>query len=426
MTEKLVALIDVNSFYASCERAFDPALAARPVVVLSNNDGCAVAMSPEAKDLGVSVGMPWFKLAPTATQRGIIARSSNYELYGDMSHRFLQVIGEHSPQVEKYSIDEAFAAFDGPPSAAEPWSRKLRQEITDRLDLPVGIGVGPTKTLAKLANLAAKKVDGMHGVCVWDALPEDYREQVLSRLPVQQIWGVGPRTAKKLAAMGVETASQLRAADPLMVRKRLGVPVMRSLLELRGQPCVELTDARDFLDSLVFSRSFSSPVTTAETMEQVLVSYAQRACTRLNTRQSEAKTLTAWAMTSWHSNNSVFESPSATLSLPAPTNDPVILSRAAKSLLPKIKEGTRYTKAGITLTDLSPAGSQPTLDVLVDPQQESGLGPLLQRVREKAGTDSIGLGLGGLRIPAEWEMRREMMSPRYTTRWEEMLIVHAT
>lgn len=424
MTQKLVALIDVNSFYASCERAFDPALATRPVVVLSNNDGCAVAMSPEAKQLGVVVGSPWFKLAPTAAQRGIIARSSNYELYGDMSHRFLEIIGEHSAQVEKYSIDEAFAVFSGNPAQAQAWARRLRQAIADRLGLPVGIGVGQTKTLAKLANLAAKKVDGMDGVCVWDALPEDYREQVMSQLPVQQIWGVGARTAKKLAAMCVETAGQLRAADPLMVRKRLGVPVMRTLLELRGQPCVELADSREFHDSLVFSRSFSAPVTAPETMDQVLTSYAQRACTRLNTRQSEAKTLTAWAMTSWYGASS-FESPSVTLSLPAPTNDPVILSRATKALLPHIKEGTRYTKAGITLTDLSPAGTQPALDVMIDPQQKSGLGPLLQKVREKTGTESIGLGRGGLRTPAQWEMRREMMSPRYTTRWDEMLIVHA-
>lgn len=424
MTHKLFALIDVNSFYASCERAFDPTLASRPVVVLSNNDGCAVAMSPEAKQLGIQVGAPWFQLAPTADQQGLIARSSNYELYGDMSHRLLQIIGEHSPQVEKYSIDEAFAVFDVPPTEAEAWARQLRREVANRLGLPVGIGVGQTKTLAKLANLAAKKADWMHGVCVWDALPEDYRERVLARLPVQQIWGVGPRTAKKLAAMCVETVEQFLAADPLMIRRRLGVPVMRTLLELHGQPCVELEDSREFHDSLVFSRSFSTPVTTVETMEQVLVSYAQRACTRLNTRQTEAKTLTAWAMTSWHS-SSVFESPSATLSLPVPTNDPVLLSRAAKALLPKIKEGTRYTKAGITLTDLFPAGAQPTLDVLVDPQQHSGLGPLLQQVRDKAGSESIGLGLGGLRTAAQWEMRREMMSPRYTTRWEEMLTVHA-
>lgn len=424
MTQKLVALIDVNSFYASCERAFDPALASRPVVVLSNNDGCAVAMSPEAKELGISVGAPWFKLAPGAAQLGIIARSSNYELYGDMSHRFLQVIGEHSAQVEKYSIDEAFAVFDGRPAEARIWGHQLRRAIGKRLGLPVGIGVGRTRTLAKLANLAAKRVEQLSGVCVWDALPQDYREQVLSRLPVQQIWGIGPRTAKKLTAMSVETAGQLRAADPQMIRARLGVAVMRTLLELRGQPCVELPDAREFHDSLVFSRSFSAPVTERETMEQVLTSYAQRACTRLNTRQSEAKTLTAWAMTSWHS-TSRFDSPSVTLSLPVPTNDPVLLSRAAKALLPRITEGTRYIRAGITLTDLSPAGAQPTLDMLADPQQDSGLGPLLQRVREKAGTESIGIGRGGLRTAAAWEMRREMMSPRYTTRWEEMLVVHA-
>ncbi|GFZ95377.1 DinB/UmuC family translesion DNA polymerase [Nesterenkonia alkaliphila] len=357
-------------------------------------------------------------------ETGLVARSSNYELYGDMSHRFLQVIGEHSAEVEKYSIDEAFALVSGTTQHAAQWAHGLRQAIAERLGLPVGIGAGRTKTLAKLANLAAKKLSGMKGVCIWEALEGSYREQLLTQLPVQQIWGIGPRTSKKLAALGITTAEQLREADPPMIRRQFGLPVMRTVLELRGQACIELEDSRDFHDSLVFSRSFSSPVTTPEVMEQVLTSYAQRACTRLNTRDSQARTLTAWAMTSWYGSKEL-ESPSVTLTLPSPTNDPVTLSQAAKALLPKITEGTRYTKAGITLTDLSPAGAQPMLDILTEPQQERSLGPLLQQVRQRAGTDSIGLGRGGLRAPAEWEMRREMMSPRYTTRWEEMLTVHA-
>ena len=425
MTQHLVALVDVNSFYASCERIFDPALTGKPVVVLSNNDGCAVAMSSEAKQLGITVGEPWFKLAPTAGRTGVVARSSNYELYGDMSHRFLQIIGEHSAEVEKYSIDEAFALVSGTVPQAAHWAQGLRQAIADRLGLPVGIGVGSTKTLAKLANLAAKKVPGMNGVCVWEALDASYGDHVLSQLPVQQIWGIGSRTSKKLAALGITTAGQLREAEPQMIRRRFSLPVMRTVLELRGQPCIELEESRDFHDSLVFSRSFSSPVSTPEVMEQVLTSYAQRACTRLNTRASEARTLTAWAMTSWYGSRES-ESPSVTLSLPAPTNDPMVLSRAAKALLPKITEGTRYTKAGITLTDLTPAGAQPMLDILTEPQQQRSLGPLLQQVRQRAGTDSIGLGRGGLRAPAEWEMRREMMSPRYTTRWDEMVTVYAS
>ncbi|RJN32175.1 Y-family DNA polymerase [Nesterenkonia natronophila] len=424
MSGNLLALVDVNSFYVSCERAFDPPLAGRPVVVLSNNDGCAVAMSSEAKRLGIDVGTPWFKLAPTARERGIIARSSNYELYGDMSHRFLQIIGEHSHEVEKYSIDEAFAAFGGPLQRAGVWARELRRNIADRLSLPVGIGLGRTKTLAKLANLAAKRVPEMRGVCVWDDLDRGYLEWVMNRLPVQQVWGVGPRTSKKLAAVGVDTAAALRDADAQEMRRRFGVTIMRTVLELRGQPCIQLEEEREFRDSLVFSRSFSTPVSTRETMAQVLASYAQRACTRLNSRDTVAQTLTSWAMTS-RFNAVKQESPSATLSLPAPSNDPVLLTRAAQALLPRIVEGTRYTKAGITLTGLSPSGAQPAFDLFAETQQDRGLGPLLQRVRERSGTDSIGIGRGGLRSAAEWEMRREMMSPRYTTRWDEMLEVHA-
>lgn len=424
MRKHLLALVDVNSFYVSCERAFDPTLEGRPVLVLSNNDGCAVAMSAEAKELGITVGAPWFKLAPNAQRHGLVARSSNYELYGDMSHRFLQVIGEHSHEVEKYSIDEAFAGYGGPLQGAGPWAERIRRDIAERLSLPVGIGVGATKTLAKLANLAAKRVPGMRGVCVWDGLDAEYRDWVMSRLPVQQIWGVGPRSAKKLAAHGVTTAAALRDADAQFVRRLLGVTMMRTVLELRGQPCIQLEEEREFRDSLVFSRSFSTPVSTREIMAQVMASYAQRACTRLNSRSTEAKTLTAWAMTSQF-NSAAEDSPSATLSLPAPTNDPVLLTRAAQALLPRMTEGTRYTKAGITLTDLSPRGAQPAFDLFAEPQQDKGIGPLLQQVREKSGTDAIGMGRGGMRTAAEWEMRREMMSPRYTTRWEEMLEVHA-
>ncbi|WP_345478446.1 Y-family DNA polymerase [Nesterenkonia rhizosphaerae] len=426
---KFVALIDVNSFYVSCERVFDPSLRDRPVVVLSNNDGCAVAMSREAKQLGISVGAPWFKLAPTAAQRGLVARSSNYELYGDMSHRFLQVIAEHSGQVEKYSIDEAFALFEGQPQAARSFAATVKADIARRLDLPVGVGLGATKTLAKLANLAAKSIGWMQGICVWEALPSDYRVSLLESLPVQQLWGVGRRSAAKLEALGITTAADLKAADPQLIRRRHGLPLMRTVMELNSHACIELEEEREFRDSLVFSRSFSAPVTTREVMDQVLSSYAQRACSRLNKRSTEARTVTAWAMTSWHSTGpeaeSAFHSPSATASLPSPTSDPVTLMRAAKRLLPLIEEGRRYTKAGITLTGLSPAGQQAAFDLFTPDQDSRALGPLMEQVRARAGAEAIGLGRGGLRTAADWEMRREMMSPRYTTRWDEVLEVRA-
>lgn len=422
--ERFVALIDVNSFYVSCERVFDPSLKRRPVVVLSNNDGCAIAISPEAKRLGISIGAPWFQLEPAAARMGLVARSSNYELYGDMSHRFLQVVSAHSSEVEKYSIDEAFATLRSTPEGAVTLGHTLREDVSRRLDLPVGVGVGKTKTLAKLANLAAKKMPGMQGVCVWEALPADYRESLMVRLPLDRIWGVGSRTIKRLHALGIECVAHLRDADTRDIRRRFSITLMRTVLELRGEPCIEMEEEREFKDSLVFSRSFSAPVTSREVMDQVLSSYAQRACTRLNSRRTEARILTAWAMTSHYSERS-HHAPSVTLTLPAPTDDPVTMMRAAKALLPQITEGIRYTKAGITLTDLAPAGRQQTFDLFSEHQGDNSLGPLLRQVRAKAGSESIGLGRTGLRTPQNWEMRREMMSPRYTTRWDELLVVLA-
>lgn len=422
--KRLVALVDVNSFYVSCERVFDPSLKARPVVVLSNNDGCAVAISPEARRLGITTGAPWFQLAPAAERMGLIARSSNYELYGDMSHRLLQVVSEHSSEVEKYSIDEAFAVLRSTPSEAAARGRALRQDVARRLDLPVGVGVGRTKTLAKLANLAAKKMPAMQGVCVWEDLDPDYRESLLARLPLDRVWGVGGRTVKRLHALGIEYVAQLRDADPQEIRRRFSITLMRTVLELRGEPCIELEEEREFKDSLVFSRSFSTPVTEEKVMGEVLSSYAQRACMRLSSRSTEARILTAWAMTSRYGEGAG-HAPSVTLTLPAPTDDPLTMMRAAKSLLPHIREGTRYTRAGVTLTGLAPAGRQRSFDLFAEDSERPSLGPLLQRVRSRAGSESIGLGRTGFRASQEWEMRREMMSPRYTTRWDELLVVRA-
>lgn len=374
-----IGLIDVNSFYVSAERAFDPTLRDRPVVVLSNNDGCCVALSKEAKALGIPMGEPWFKLAASAERLNLVARSSNYELYGQMSDRFISVLQDCAPEVQQYSIDEALVKIRGTLPELLSWARMVKDRLWKHLGLPVCVGIGRTKVLAKLSNRAAKKLDHLGGVCVWESVPEQHREQLLSNLPVDEVWGIAGRMAKRFNAMGIETIQQLRDADP---------------------------------------------VTTRATMEQVLGIYAQRASARLQKHHRQAKVVTVWAMTS-HFNTDGAHGPSVTIKLPSATADPVILTRAVKAILPKIHKGVRYARAGVVVTDPRKTGLEPTFEVFADAHEDRRIGPLIESIRAKLDQPAIGLGAAGLKTGPAWEMRREMRSPRYTTHWDELPVVHA-
>ncbi|GAA1495398.1 Y-family DNA polymerase [Paeniglutamicibacter kerguelensis] len=418
--------MDVNSFYVSCERAFDPTLIGRPVIVLSNNDGCAVARSDEAKALGVEMGAPWFKLETDATFRGagLVAKSSNYELYGDLSSRVMQLLGRHSAWVEVYSIDEAFLGVRGTLPELQQLARRMKQDVMDHLGLPVCVGIAKTKTLAKLANKAAKKNAHLEGVCVWEAVTLADREQLLGRLPVVEIWGIGPRLTKRLNGLGIWTMKDLRDSDAVMLRKRFSIVMMRTILELRGIPCIPMEEEHEIKDQLIFSRSFSTPITDTHGMEQVLGIYAQQASARLHKHQRQAKVLSAWAMTSYY-NTKDNHQPAVTVALPGPTADPLLLTRAAKELLPQIINGIKYARAGIVVTDIRPTGTQETFEPFVNPHEAKEIGPLIQKIKQRHGASAVGLGLAGMKAGPEWTMRREMMSPRYTTHWDELLVVKA-
>ena len=423
-SEEYIALVDVNSAFVSMERVFDPSLRDRPAVVLSNNDGCVVARSDEAKALGIPMGYPWFKLEATADQHGLVAKSSNYELYGDMSSRVMAVLSRFSAWIEVYSIDEAFLGLKGTLDDLQVIGKQIKTEVLKLTGLPVCVGIAKTKTLAKISNQAGKKIDALGGVCVWDRVPETTREQVLRRLPVIEVWGIGPRVTKRLNAMGIFTAADFRNADPVYIREKFSIVQMRTLLELRGTPCIPLEEEREIQDQLIYSRSFAQPVTTRDDMEQVLSIYAQMASTRLHRHQREAKVLTAWAMTSYF-NDDQSHQPAATVALPGYSADPVVLTKAAKSLLPKLRPGTRYARAGIVVTELRPVGAQLMFDQFVTPHEAKQVGPLLEQIKHEHGPAAIGLGRAGLREGPAWQMRRNMMSPRYTTHWDELLTVKA-
>jgi DNA polymerase V len=420
-----IAHVDVNCFYASAERAFDPSLEGRPVVVLSNNDGCAVTRSSEAKALGIPMGEPWFKLAPRAKEWGLVAKSSNYELYGDISDRVMQLLGRYSAWVEVYSIDEAFLGVNGAPEKMRALGRDIKAAVRRNVGVPVCVGIGRTKGLSKLANKLAKHNQDFGGVCHWESIPEEVRDGLMSRLSVVELWGVAGQLTKRLYALGIKSILDLKNANPVMIRDKFSVVLMRTVLELQGIPCIPMEEERIGRDQLIFSRSFSTPVTTAADMRQVMSVYAQQASARLSKHGLQAKVLTAFAGTS-HYNPNDSSHPSICITLPRPTADPVLLTKAANALPPRIVEGVKYVRAGIMVTDLRPSGNQHPLELFENPHEERGIATLIDDVSKKFGRGSVGLGRAGVQGGPDWSMKRDMLSPRYTTHWDELPIAKAS
>ncbi|MCQ9163958.1 Y-family DNA polymerase [Arthrobacter sp. STN4] len=425
-----IAHVDVNSFYASAERAFDPSLEGKPLIVLSNNDGCAVTRSTEAKALGIQMGDPWFKIKHLASdaippERRLVARSSNYELYGDVSDRVMVLLGRYSAWVEVYSIDEAFLGVNGTAAEMLALGRGIKDAVRRHVGVPVCVGIAGTKGLAKLANKWAKHNAPFGGVCHWESIPEAEREALMSRLSVVELWGVAGRLTKRLNAMGIRSVLDLKNANPVLIRDRFSVVLMRTVLELQGIRCIPMEEERIGREQLIFSRSFSTPITSHAAMRQVMGLYAQQASARLAKHQLQAKVLTAFAATS-HYNPADTSFPSVCVPLPMPTADPVLLARAAHALPPRTVEGVKYVRAGIMVTDLRPTGNQATLKLFENRHEERGIGQLLEEVSKKHGRGSIGLGAGGIRGGPDWTMKREMLSPRYTTHWEELPVARAS
>lgn len=429
-----MALVDVNNFYVSSERAFDPSLEGKPLVVLSNNDGCVITRSAEAKALGIPMGAPWFQIAEQAKAWGLQARSSNYELYGDMSARVMEVLGRHTTDLEIYSIDEAFLTLGGTHLEQRTTGRTIKQTVQRNTGLPVCVGIAPTKTLAKLANRWAKGNTRLDGVCHWELIPAGQREALLRRLKVTDIWGVGARSAARLNALGIDSAWDLTQADPVVIRKKFSVVLMRTVLELQGTPCITSNESTGN-EQVMFSRSFAHPVSTPEAMRQALSVYAQGAASRLARKDLQGRVLTAFAGTSPFSTGTR-SSPSICIPLPVHTADPLELTRAAHRLLPLIEEGVSYIRAGVIITDLQPVGTQDSLLNLElgsgdDADPEGGragakdTGPLLHEISQRFGRSSIGLGHAGLRAGSEWTMKRDMLSPHYTTKWADLPVVKA-
>lgn len=417
---KVFALVDCNNFYASCERVFDPRLKNRPIVVLSNNDGCIVARSNEAKALGIPMGVPFFESKAVIKKHNVAVFSSNYQLYGDMSQRVMDSLRLFAPDMEVYSIDEAFLRLDHlQPRNLTDYCATLRAKVMQWTGIPVSIGLGPSKVLAKVANRVAKKQTD-NGV--FDIRGQQAQDEILKTLDVENLWGIAGRWADRLGRIGIETASQLRDASPTIIRKHLSVVGERILRELKGQSCIDLEDIQP-RKNIMSSKSFGTLLTEKAPLEEALANYAARACEKLRQQNSRAQAVYVFVQTNgFHKTDKQYNN-ALTYTLTIPTSDTRLIIEAAKFCLSRIyKQGYRYKKTGIMLLDLIPATlEQKHLFVDFDHRPGDHLMALVDRINKDHGPDTLFFGAQG--VAREWKMRCGSRSPRYTTQWDELLRV---
>ncbi|EFR7203250.1 Y-family DNA polymerase [Salmonella enterica] len=418
----MFALADVNSFYASCEKVFRPDLRNKPVVVLSNNDGCVIARSKEAKRLGIKMGVPWFQLKMTQFPEPVITFSSNYELYASMSNRVMSHLEELAPRVEQYSIDEMFLDVSGIDSCIdfEDFGRQLREHVRNGTGLTIGVGMGPTKTLAKSAQWASKEWPQFGGVLALTTGNPRRTEKLLSLQPVEEIWGVGRRISRKLSTMGITTALQLARANPAFIRKNFNVVLERTVRELNGVSCISLEEAPSPKQQIICSRSFGERVTTYEALRQAICQHAERAAEKLRGERQFCRHIAVFVKTSPFAVNEAYYGNVASEKLLLPTRDTRdIISAAVKALDSIWLDGHRYAKAGVMLNDFTPSGvSQLNL---FDEEQPRAQSDELMKVLDRINHSGKGkIWFAGRGIAPEWQMKRDMLSPAYTTRWSDI------
>ncbi|KAB8066285.1 Y-family DNA polymerase [Janthinobacterium violaceinigrum] len=428
-TKQIFALVDVNNMYVSCERAFNPRLRDRPVVVLSNNDGCAVARSNEVKALGVPMGAPWFQMRDLARQHGIVGLSSNYTLYADMSNRIMAILRTYSPNVEVYSIDESFLSLNGLGGLwASPTAmgQDIRAKVAQWTSLPVCVGVGQSKTLAKLANHVAKKFPLFDSVADFTTMSDARTAWLLQRIDVGEVWGVGRRIGAKLRAMGINTVQDLKDAPPSTMRAHFGVVLERTCNELRGVSCLELEEVAPPRKEIVSSRSFGTMVMTAAELGESLSTYAARAGEKLRGQHAVCGAVHVFVQTNRFRDQDDQYSNGITIPLVEPSADNRVLAGAALHGLAMIyREGFKYKKAGIMLMDLQPDTQRQGVlfDAGRDRARSVAAMAALDALNERFGRDTVHLGSAGL--VRRWAMLSENRTPRYTTNWLELPKVRA-
>ena len=424
---RAIALIDVNNFYVSCERVFNPKLWQRPVVVLSNNDGCVVSRSAEAKALGIAMGAPWFQISKQAEKAGVIAFSSNYALYADMSNRVMSILRQFSPAQEIYSIDECFLELTGfARRDLTAYAQTLRQTILRGTGLPVCVGIGASKTLAKLANHWAKHTPAMHGVCNFNALPTAALDACLAEIAVDEVWGIGRRLATTLHTKPLEihSAYDLKYSNAETMRRRFSVVMEKTIRELNGTVCLGLEDVHGPQQQILSTRSFGQPVREIEGLAEALTLYTSRAAEKLRRKQLFAGSVYVYIRTSPFRDDRAFYSNALTIPLPVATHDTRQLVKAALWALSRIYQpGHDYAKAGVSLGELVSAQAiqQDLFHPSTQADKSSRLMLAMDAINHKMGRATLRLASEGRQ--QSWQMKQTRKSPGYTTNWKDLLCV---
>jgi DNA polymerase V len=413
----LFALVDCNNFYASCERVFRPDLEGKSVVVLSNNDGCIIALSNEAKTLGIKMGVPYFKLKEFLLKEGVTVFSSNYELYGDMSRRVVGTLQQFTPNLEVYSIDESFLDLsDFYKTDIQTYASTIKKTVKQWTGIPVAVGVAPTKTLAKVANRLSKKSSKADGVLVLQ--DERHIEETLKRTKVGDVWGIGRRYAQKLANLNVLTAWDLRNVSDTFAKKHLSVVGLRTVKELRGEACIDLELMPSAKQSICVSRSFGTTLTRLSDLEEALANHTVKCAAKLRKQKSCAGMITVFLMTNRFTEQTYYYNRTFTLSSQT-SSELELLQFVRKALKEMYRTGLLYKKAGVILSDIVPVG-QVQLSLLGNDhiERDMKLMGTLDNLRAKYGDGVVSCGV---QSKAElWKLLEEHRSPRYTTRIDEI------
>ena len=422
-SSRIFALVDANNFYASCERVFRPALVGKPIVVLSNNDGCIIARSNEAKALGIRMGEPFYKAKALIQAQQVQVFSANFTLYGDLSARVMNSLAEFTPELEIYSVDEAFLNLTGFDRAnLNAYGRQIKRSVEQWTGIPLSVGIAETKTLAKLANHLAKKSKKANGVL--DLTHSKYRKDALQQVKVADVWGVGRQYAEKLNSKGIHSAFDLQKADDAWLMRTFPVPLMRTVQELRGVACLSIEQA-PLPKSLVCSRSFAQPEEDLDRLKESVAAYTAHAAERLRKAGMACHRLLVFVQTNRFRESAPQYANSTSIALLTARQDTFELIQAAHQALRHIyKEGYAYHKAGVMLLDLVAFNAvQGNLFDPLDRAKRSVLMTAMDQINQDFGMGAIQYAAEGLR--PRWRMKQEHRSPRYTTCWSELAQVKA-
>ena len=423
-----IALIDGNSFYCSCERVMRPAFEGQPLVVLSNNDGCAIARTNEAKALGIKMGAPWFQIQPLTHSHGLIALSANFALYGDFSQRMMNVIGQFSPRQDIYSIDESFLDLTGVSGSGYELGQAIRQRVLQWVGLPTCVGIGPSRTLAKLANHLAKTQPHFNGVCDLSILSPKDRLALLHEVPIKEVWGIGRRLLPQLQALQLHTAADLALADFRVLRDRFSIVLSKTAQELAGVSCLKWEDFPSPKQQIMCSRSFGQTVRTQEDLAQALASFTALAATKLRQQGSTTRAVLVFIRTSFFRNDPPY-SASTIYPLLHATDHTSTLTQAAWAALGRIyRPGFNYVKAGVCLLELeTPSKSQQAWlfdePSMADQQRSTAIMQVMDQINQRFGRHTLGLATELTASDAPWLMKQQRKTPSYTTNWADIVEV---